>query len=103
MMSPPLPGSDVRVPHCAPPAAVAKTAARCTSQATSPGASFANQNDNTAGCIAETSAGDGSAAASTRSASAIGRTEDCRSRQVPPAATGSERSMSARQMIRARW
>ena len=33
MMSPPLPGSDVIVPHCRPPTAVANTARRCSSHA----------------------------------------------------------------------
>ena len=63
MMSPPLPGSDVIVPHCSPASALAKTAWRCASQSGCDGSGLASQNAITAGCIDETSATDGSAPA----------------------------------------
>ena len=65
-MSPPLPGSDVIVPHWSPAIALAKTAARCCSHAGWSASGLHSQNAMTAGCIADTSATDGSPAASVR-------------------------------------
>ena len=65
-MSPPLPGSDVIVPHCSPAIAPANTARRCSSQAGCDGSGLANQNAITDGCIDDTRATDGSAPASRR-------------------------------------
>ena len=67
-MSPPLPGSEVIVPHHAPPPprAVSKIQRRCASQAGCSGVSasgVASQKASTAGCIALTSATDESALA----------------------------------------
>ena len=65
-MSPPLPGSDVIVPHCSPAAALAKTACRCSSQSGCDGSDVESQNPITVGCIVDTRATDGSADARRR-------------------------------------
>jgi hypothetical protein len=65
-MSPPLPGSEVMVPHWSPAAALANTASRCASHSGFDGSGLASQNASTAGCIDDTSATDGSADASRR-------------------------------------
>ena len=65
-MSPPLPGSEVIVPHCSPAIALANTARRCSSQAGCDGSGLASQNAMTDGCIDDTRATDGSAPASRR-------------------------------------
>ena len=66
LMSPPLPGSDVIVPHCSPAAALAKTACRCSSQSGCDGSDVESQNPSTVGCIVDTRATDGSADARRR-------------------------------------
>jgi hypothetical protein len=55
-MSPPLPGSDVIVPHCSSASALANTALRWRSHSGCARSGLANQNVITAGCIDETSA-----------------------------------------------
>ena len=66
LMSPPLPGSEVIVPHCSPATALAKTACRCSSHSGWEASGLASQKAITEGCMAETSATDGSADASRR-------------------------------------
>ena len=87
-MSPPLPGSDVIVPHCSPAAALANTSCRCSSHGGWRGSGLNSQNAMTDGCIADTRATDGSAVASRRSTSHTGRADDGVSRHRPPAASG---------------
>ena len=65
-MSPPLPGSDVMVPHCSPAAALAKTARRCSSHAGWAASGLASQKFRTEGCMLDTSATEGSPPASER-------------------------------------
>ena len=88
LMSPPLPGSDVIVPHCSPAAALSKTACRCSSHSGCEASGFSNQNATTAGCIADTRATEGSAEPSNRSVSHTRRADDAAPRQRPPASSG---------------
>ena len=87
-ISPPLPGSDVIVPHCSPAAALAKTARRCASHAGWVGSGLSSQNATTDGCIADTRPTAGSAAASRRSSSQTVRADEAVSRQRPPMFSG---------------
>ena len=87
-MSPPLPGSEVMVPHCSPATALANTACRCSSQAGWVGSGVNSQNATTAGCMAETSATAGSAEPSILSSSQIVRADDAAPRQSPPDSSG---------------
>ena len=88
LMSPPLPGSDVMVPHCSPAAALANTAWRCSSQSGCDGSGDASQNATTAGCMHDTSATDGSADASPRYISHMARADDSALSHSPPASRG---------------
>ena len=88
LMSPPLPGSDVMVPHCSPAAALANTARRCSSQAGCAPSGLSSQNDTTDGCIADTRATAGSAEPSSRNVSQIGRADTAASRHNPPSSSG---------------
>ena len=87
-MSPPLPGSDVIVPHCSPSAALSNTACRCASHAGCDESGLSSQNETTDGCIADTSATDGSADAINRSNSQTIRADVAVSRQNPPRLAG---------------
>ena len=87
-MSPPLPGSEVIVPHCAPSAAVAKTA--CAVRSTPVGTRPAGPARSRGPPGASTRPGrpTGSAAASVRSVSQIGRVVSATLRQSPPVSSG---------------
>ena len=87
-MSPPLPGSDVIVPHWAPFAAVAKTAVRCSVHSARVVSGRASQNPRTAGCIDATNATDESAPARPRRSSQIGLVDSGTLRQSPPSSSG---------------
>ena len=87
-MSPPLPGSDVIVPHCSPAAAVANAAVRCCVHLDCPSSGRASQKPRTAACIEATRATEGSAAASVRSTSQIGRVLAPTLRHRPPMSSG---------------
>ena len=63
-MSPPLPGSEVIVPHCSPASGAGEHGlAAAPPSAAGPASGLASQKPMTAGCIADTSATDGSAPA----------------------------------------
>src|SRR5438093_1239931 len=75
-MSPPLPGSDVIVPHQSPSRAQPNTCFLCSSHAPSYGAGargVVSHSERTAGCIDDTRATDESPWASARSSSHRGR------------------------------
>ena len=86
------------MPHWCPPTAESTTADRCAFHAGFDGSGAANQYAMTAGCIADTSATDGSPPASARNAWATGRVLVATSTQVPPASTGT--AMSGRPQAR---
>ena len=96
-VSPPLPGSDMMVPHQCPSHAVWNTHRRCCSQTSAYGAGASRAVSQspermTAGCIEATNATDGSPCASVRSISQIGLVECWTSRHMPPWSVGTTHS-----------
>ena len=89
--SPPLPGSEVMVPHQAPSHTVWKMRRRWASQAAWKGAgtwALASQKTSTVGCIAQTNATEESPCASVRRSSQRGRVDWRTLSQMPPWSTG---------------
>lgn len=76
------------MPHCMPSYAVAATARRCSSHLGWSGSGLAIQKLSTAGCIADTSATDESAAASVRSTPHSGRAVWAAEVHMPPWSRG---------------
>ena len=91
-MSPPLPGSDVIVPHWGRRRRWRRSRRTAPSMPACSGAGRASQNPITDGCIEATSATDGSAAASVRSRAQIGPVVSATLRHSPPRASGTATS-----------
>ena len=92
-MSPPLPGSDVIVPHCSPAAALAKTAWRCASHAGCDGSGLSSQyaDNRWVHRRHESDRGIGRSPAAARRSQTV-RADEAVSRQSPPMSSGTTAS-----------
>ena len=81
---------------------MAQTASRCSVHASRLGSGLASQKASTAGCIEATSATDGSAAASVRNTSQIGRVVSATLRHSPPPSSGTATSRNPASFSRAK-